>query len=209
MKRIVMHWTAGAHKASAVDLEHYHLVIEGDGRVVYGKKPISANKAPLGGNYAAHTRGLNTDSIGIAVCAMAGAEQVPFRAGRYPITSAQVETLVREVARLAEGYGIPVTRQTILSHAEVQPTLGVTQAGKWDIAWLPGRSSATDPIGAGDYLRGRVADALRGHGRPAPKPGPVMPKPVTAAEGKPAVSAEVIVPIAAGLLAVIAYLIFK
>lgn len=172
MKRIVMHWSAGAHKASQLDKNHYHLMIEGDGNVVYGLKPISANAAPLGKNYAAHTRGLNTDSIGVAVCAMAGANQSPFKAGRYPITPAQVDRLVREVARLAHGYGIPVTRQTILSHAEVQPTLGIKQAGKWDIAWLPGRATATDPIGVGDHLRSLIAAELRriDQARPAPKP---------------------------------------
>ena len=156
MKRIILHWTGGGHKANATDKDHYHLLIEGDGNVVYGNKPISANAAPLSKNYAAHTAQLNTDSIGVAVCAMHGARQSPFSAGSYPITEAQVERMVQEVARLAKGYGIPVSRQTILSHAEVQPTLGVKQAGKWDIAWLPGRASATDPIGVGDYLRSRL-----------------------------------------------------
>ena len=153
MKRIILHWSGGSHRASALDKQHYHLVIQGDGSVVYGDKPISANAAPLSANYAAHTSSLNTDSIGIAVCAMHGAQQSPFKAGSYPITEAQVRQLVQETARLAQGYNIPVTRQTILSHAEVQPTLGVTQAGKWDIAWLPGRATATDPIGCGDHLR--------------------------------------------------------
>ena len=175
MKRIVMHWTAGGHKANATDKDHYHLLIEGDGNVVYGNKPISANAAPLSKNYAAHTAQLNTDSIGVTVCAMHGARQSPFSAGSYPITEAQVERLVQEVARLAKGYGIPVSRQTILSHAEVQPTLGVKQAGKWDIAWIPGRTSATDPIGVGDHLRARIGAAIAGDSAPAPKPAAPQP----------------------------------
>lgn len=177
MKRIIWHWSAGAHKASSLDREHYHLMIEGDGRVVYGDKPISANAAPLSKNYAAHTRNLNTDSIGLAVCAMAGAKQYPFDPGKYPITEAQIRGLVEETARLAKGYNIPVTRQTILSHAEVQPTLGISQAGKWDIAWLPGRSRATDPIGCGDYLRKLVAEHMVGGSRPEPKPTVSIDKP--------------------------------
>ena len=40
MKRIVMHWSAGTHRASALDRQHYHLVIQGDGSVVYGDKPM-------------------------------------------------------------------------------------------------------------------------------------------------------------------------
>ncbi|SNT76698.1 N-acetylmuramoyl-L-alanine amidase [Paracoccus seriniphilus] len=167
MKRIIWHWTAGSHRASALDRDHYHLLIEGDGTVVYGTRPISANAAPLAANYARHTASLNTDSIGIAVCAMHGAVQSPFSAGQYPITEEQLHQLVRETARLAKGYGIPVSRQTILSHAEVQLTLGVKQAGKWDIAWLPGRTSATDPIGCGDHLRYLVAQELAGKSSPA------------------------------------------
>ena len=74
MKRIIMHWSAGAHRASKEDRAHYHLMIEGGGNVVYGDKPISANAAPLSKDYAAHTAKLNTDSIGVAVCAMHGVE---------------------------------------------------------------------------------------------------------------------------------------
>lgn len=209
MKRIVLHWTAGTHTASSLDRQHYHLMIQGDGSVVYGDKPVSANAAPLSANYAAHTRGLNTESIGVAVCAMHNAKQSPFDPGKYPITDAQIARLVKEVARLASGYGIPVTRQTILSHAEVQPTLGVAQAGKWDIAWLPGRSKANDPIGCGDYLRSLIADQING----AP---PVRPDAPASSEPKPTAKpsttksqggiAAVIIAIGA---AVAAYLGFK
>lgn len=85
MKRIVMHWTSGSHNASPFDRRHYHLLIEGDGSIVYGTHEISDNKNIADGNYAAHTRNLNTGSIGVAVCAMAGAEQVPFRSGAYAV----------------------------------------------------------------------------------------------------------------------------
>ena len=184
MKRIIFHWTAGAHKASALDLEHYHEVIEGDGRVVFGKHPISANKAPLSAKYAAHTLNANTDSIGIAVCAMAGAVQAPFKTGKHPITPLQVHHLAKEIARLAKGYNIPVTRQTILSHAEVQPTLGIKQRGKWDIAWIPGWPSATDPIGVGDHIRKLVAEELAGMSRPVEKPT-ASPRPEPAVRPAP------------------------
>ena len=180
MKRIILHWSAGAHKASPLDRQHYHLMIEGDGNVVYGDKPISANAAPLSKNYAAHTASLNTGSIGVAVCAMKDARQVPFDPGKYPITEAQLKALVREVARLAKGYNIPVTRKTILSHAEVQPTLGVAQAGKWDIAWIPGWPNATDPLGVGDCLRSMIRAEMAGEAvvpdPVAPLPGPPIPE---------------------------------
>ena len=49
------------------------------------------------------------------------------------------------VANLALHYKIPVTPQTILTHAEVQPTLGIKQRGKWDVTRIPYRS---DLVGA-------------------------------------------------------------
>lgn len=167
MQRIIMHWSAGTHTASSVDREHYHLLIQGDGTVVYGDYEISDNESTADNRYAAHTRNLNTGSIGVAVCAMLNARQAPFDAGKYPITEAQVQALVREAARLAKGYGIPVTRKTVLSHAEVQPALGVAQAGKWDIAWIPGWKNATDPIGVGDHLRALIRAEMERETAPA------------------------------------------
>lgn len=42
MKRIIWHWSTGTNTASALDRQHYHLLIEGDGRVVTGDKPRAA-----------------------------------------------------------------------------------------------------------------------------------------------------------------------
>ena len=172
MKRIIWHWTAGGHKANATDRRHYHIIIEGDGNVVKGNSPIIANahiSNPNDGNtYAAHTRGLNTDSIGVALAAMRGAKESPFTAGPSPITHAQVDAMVRVTADLCKEYGIAVTDQTVLSHAEVQPRLGIAQRGKWDIAWLPGMTRAGDPLAIGDGLRDRVRAAMA----PAPAPSP-------------------------------------
>lgn len=157
--RIIWHWSAGQHTPSALDREHYHFIIAGDGSVVKGNLPPEANLSTGDGQYAAHTRGCNTGSIGIAVAAMAGAVQRPFSAGRFPITPAQVDALVTLTRELAAKYKIPVTRETVLSHAEVQPTLKIAQRGKWDITWLPGMAAPADPIKAGDILRARVTAA--------------------------------------------------
>lgn len=173
MKRIIMHWSAGAHTPSDLDKEHYHKIIDGAGKVHDGRFPIKANKGPIKGKYAAHTLNGNTDSIGVAVAAMAGAQERPFVAGAHPITPAQVTALVRLCRDLAAEYGIPVTRQTILSHAEVQPTLGIKQRGKWDIAWLPGMDRPGDPVKVGDHLRGLIA---------AGDAKPVSPNPVGASK---------------------------
>jgi N-acetyl-anhydromuramyl-L-alanine amidase AmpD len=165
MKRIILHWSAGGHTATATDKRHYHFIVEGSGKIVTGDHPPQANahiaNPKDGSTYAAHTAGTNTGSIGVAVAAMRGAVERPFNAGPSPITPAQVDALVALVARLCKQHGIPVTRQTVLTHAEVQPTLGIKQRGKWDITWLPNMTGPIDPIALGDMLRTRVQEAMR------------------------------------------------
>jgi hypothetical protein len=164
MQRIIWHWTAGGHKANQTDKRHYHFIIEGDGAIVEGNHPPQANahiSNPTDGNtYAAHTRGLNTGSIGIALASMRGATERPFNAGPSPITEAQLDALARLTAQLCTQYGIPLQRDTVLTHAEVQPTLKIAQRGKWDITWVPGMTGVGDPVAVGDGLRDRVANAL-------------------------------------------------
>ena len=162
MQRIIMHWSAGTHTVSALDRQHYHFIIDGSGVVHDGIHKPEANERPVSGKYAAHTLNCNTGSIGVAVAAMAGAVEAPFSPGKYPITEAQVDALAGLCAHLCARYGIDVTRRTVLSHAEVQPTLKITQRGKWDIAWLPGMAKPGDPVAVGDVLRARII-AARGH----------------------------------------------
>ena len=165
MQRIIWHWTAGGHTANNTDKRHYHYIIEGDGTVVEGNHPPEANlvlRTPNDSStYAAHTRGLNTKSIGIAVAAMRGATERPFSTGPSPITEAQVAALVALTARLCEQYNIPVQGDAVLSHAEVQPTLKVAQRNKWDIMWLPGMLHPADPVSVGDTLREAVRAEMR------------------------------------------------
>lgn len=171
MKRVVIHWTAGGHKANAIDKRHYHLLIEGDGAVVPGDKLPEANADCTDGDYAAHTRALNTGSIGVAVCAMHGAQERPFRAGAYPITDVQMDALIETVADLCATYSIPVDRRTVLTHAEVEPTLGVAQRGKWDITWLPDMPAPDDPVRVGDRIRQWVRQSMAAvAASPRPRP---------------------------------------
>lgn len=159
LQRVVMHWTAGAYGAIALELRHYHRLIMQDGRVVAGDHAPEANADISDGRYAVHTRALNTGSIGVAVDAMGGAHQVPFDAGTWPVTAAQVNGLVEEVADLCATYAIPVSRWTVLTHAEVQPLLGVWQRQKWDITWLPGMDEPGPAVAVGDVLRERIRAA--------------------------------------------------
>lgn len=158
LKRIIMHWSAGGHNVSQLDKDHYHFIVSGSGEVVAGKHAPEDNISTRDG-YAAHTRMCNTGSIGVAMAAMAGAGDSPFNPGLQPITETQLAAFVALVRGLAEKYGIPITRETVLSHAEVQPTLGIKQRGKWDIAWLPGMAKPGDPVEVGDKIRALVAGA--------------------------------------------------
>lgn len=160
MQRIIVHWTAGQHAASAIDREHYHILIEGDGKPVRGKPSIALNEAPVRPGYAAHTLNCNSGSVGVALCGMAGATEAPFDAGRQPITAAQWEVLPSVLADLCRRYGIPVTPATVLTHAEVQATLGIPQRGKWDIARLPFVRSLDSAAKVGDAMREATAIRL-------------------------------------------------
>jgi hypothetical protein len=98
------------------------------------------------------------------------------------------------VADLARKYKIPVTPQTILTHAEVQGTLGITQKNKWDITRLPWDSGRKGAKAIGDHLRAGVKLAMVPAAQkqplqaPKPSPAPVQPKSVLTLSVAPAPS---------------------
>ena len=161
MKRIICHWTAGGTRANAVDRQHYHYIVEGDGKVVTGDNPISANASPRKRVYAIHTRGCNTDSIGVSMACMLGAKERPLSYGPAPMTRKQWDAFCSLVAMLAARYRIPITPTTILSHAEVQGTLGIKQNNKWDFTVLPPFPELKGARMCGDKLRNDVARAMQ------------------------------------------------
>jgi hypothetical protein len=186
MDRIIWHWTAGVNKANALDKKHYHFIIEGDGTVVPGVHPPEANN-PIRNpqdstTYAAHTKGANSKAIGISLAGMRQAVERPFSPGPSPITAAQIDALVVLTADLCRKYKIQPSRRTVLSHAEVQPTLGIAQRGKWDISWLPGMSASGDPVFVGDQLRDRVVQAMTPVAAP-PAPPKLVDPPVQEQQG--------------------------
>ena len=164
MDRIILHWTAGADGVTPHEADSYNFVIGRDGTITPGEHPPEAqppaNVARGSAHYAAHTRACNSNSIGVSLDAMADAVERPFSAGRYPITELQIDVMATFVADLCRKYRIPVTRRTVLSLAEVQPTLGIRQNAKWDISWLPGMDKPGDPVAVGDQLRARISSAM-------------------------------------------------
>ncbi len=161
MKRIIVHWTAGQNKASDLDKEHYHFLIEGDGNIIKGKWPVEANEHPVAGKYAAHTLNCNSGSIGVSLCCMMGAVESPFNTGSAPMTQTQWDKLPSLLADLCRKYMIAVTPSTVLSHAEVQGTLGIKQRGKWDISRLSFDLSVVGAKACGDIFRARTAALLK------------------------------------------------
>ncbi len=159
MSRIVTHWTAGAYSVSELDKEHYHIIIAGDGTLVRGDHAISDNVNTSDGDYAAHTRNCNTRSIGVSVACMAGAIERPFSAGPYPMTLKQWETMAHVCAQLCREYSIPVSPSTVLGHGEVQRTLNIAQAGKWDPMVLPWKPTLT-PTEVGNLFRTKVKEYM-------------------------------------------------
>lgn len=160
MQRIIVHWTAGAHKATTFDKSHYHILIEGDGTVIRGTPTIDLNQSPVRGRYAAHTLNCNSGSIGVSLCCMAGARESPFNAGPAPMTRAQWDKLPHVLAALCERYSINVTPKTVLSHAEVQANLGIVQRGKWDIARLAFDPSVSGAKACGDIFRTKTLELM-------------------------------------------------
>lgn len=166
MKRIINHWTGGGGRANSTDKKHYHMLTEHDGNIVKGKEEIEDNIVTSDGDYAAHTRNLNTDSIGLAMCGMIDAKEYPFDPGPAPLTEKQFRNHAILNADMCRTYGIPVTRETVLFHAEVEPTLGVKQNGKWDVTRLPWNSSIVGALSVGDHFREIVREVL-GEAEPA------------------------------------------
>ncbi len=160
MDRIILHWTAGAHTASATDKQHYHILVQGDGTLVRGDHTIDDNVNTGDDDYAAHTRGTNTRSIGVSACSMAGAQQSPFKPGSFPMKKSQWLTMAAVTAELATFYAIPVTPTTILGHGEVQKNLKIKQNGKWDPMVLPWDTSLSSAQ-VGNLFRAEVAKLMK------------------------------------------------
>lgn len=156
--RIVTHWTAGQYEMSDSDYEKYYEVVDGDGTRRLCKRRPEANNNVNDGDYAAHVRAKNTRSVGLAMCCMEGAREMPSKKGKYPMTETQLGVFIDMVAEYAETYGIHVDRRHVLSHEEVDVTLGVPQ-DKWDIMWLPHMAKPGNVVEVGDFLREQISAA--------------------------------------------------
>ena len=92
-KRIFLHWSAGSHTDA---YSAYHSIALGDGSIVrhtsYGQEKYS------------HTGGGNSNSVGLAIAAAAGAQERG-KLGQYAPTKAQLDAMIYDAARLAVEWG--------------------------------------------------------------------------------------------------------
>lgn len=155
MQRIIIHWTAGTNEPNNHEYECYHYLVNGNGLIVEGKHKPEDNENCNDGNYAMHTGGGNTGSIGVAMCGMFGYTS-PKNIGKYPITRKQAEATFRLVAQLCRKYGIPITSQTVITHYEFGQTHSKTTSyGKIDITCLP-YAPELRKHDIGNYIRNKV-----------------------------------------------------
>lgn len=155
MKRLIIHWTAGSNTPNSVDKEHYHYLVDSEGKIYNGNYRPEDNENCSDGRYAQHTGGGNTSSIGVSMCGMYGFRSSA-NVGKYPLTKKQCEATFKLCAELCKKYGISVTTQTVMTHYEFGKSHPQTSsAGKIDIIYLPPYpEQTTDKIG--NFIRNKI-----------------------------------------------------
>lgn len=137
LKRIIIHWSAGRYYPSEFEKKYYHYLVDADGHIYNGFHKPEDNNNCTDGNYAAHTGGGNTGSIGVCMCGMYGFKSSS-SVGDYPITKIQFEACMKLCAELCKKYNLPITLNSVLTHYEFgKANPKTSSAGKIDIIWLP------------------------------------------------------------------------
>jgi len=159
---IIWHWSASSYGVTEEVLSHYN-----DGHDYLGNSYDGGARAEHQANYnwrtgvgVSHTRNSNTGRIGQTVIAMGGAEGWPLDEGNFPITWAGIDAMLMRSIDYHYQFDIPISPWSTLTHAEVQPTLGIAQRGKWDIRWFPEETKVVSARAGGDILRKRMTSLL-------------------------------------------------
>lgn len=138
-KGIVLHWTAGNYYPSEYDKKFYHYLIDKDGKVYKGLYQPTDNLNCKDNKYAAHCRGYNTGTIGVAICCRKDEKTQP--------TEEQIKSMCMLVSNLCKTYKIPIDK--VQTHCEISPNR------KIDINELPYLSLKGNKTVA-DYIRQKV-----------------------------------------------------
>ena len=137
LKRIIIHWTAGYSYPNNIEAQRYHFLVDKDGKVYDGYHEPEDNIDCTDGDYAPHTGGGNTGSIGISMCGMDKFDTI-HKKTPHPITLEQMEATCKKCGELCIKYNIKPTANSILTHAMfglLYPN--TTSKGKIDICYLP------------------------------------------------------------------------
>lgn len=136
MNKIIIHWTGGAWFPNATDKEHYHFLIDKNGKVINGKFKVEDNENCNDGKYAAHCGGGNTGAIGVSMCGMYVPKGVNIKDTKFPLTKKQCEACFKLVAQLCKKHLINLNN--VLTHYEFGQAHPKTSSnGKIDITFLP------------------------------------------------------------------------
>jgi len=92
-KRIFLHWSAGSY---TTPYDAYHSIALGDGTIV--------RHTPYSDFKGTHTGGANSNSVGLAIAAAAGAQERG-SLGQYAPTKKQLDAMIYDAARLAVEWG--------------------------------------------------------------------------------------------------------
>lgn len=143
VKGITDHWAVGTYEETFPDAplvngnnDGYHACVPMRNGVFVAELTadprLNAIDVGAGAPYIAHSGGLNSHRLGVAVCAMAGATPEDF--GQYPVTVHQLEVMCAINAALGAKYGLDLMDPTVLTTHAVDAI---------NMRYFPG--DATDP----------------------------------------------------------------
>ena len=180
-KGIFLHWSAGSH---TTPYNAYHSIALGDGTMV-------RNTSYDQDKYS-HTGGANTNSVGLAIAAAAGA-QSRGKLGQYAPTDAQLNAMTLEAAKLAVrwGWSEATIDKNVRTHGEWERY--ATQNGilsgspqRWDLDRLKDGDPFIDTSKVLSYGGNQLREMIKQHFRKLKKYNVNPPTPPTKANITPA-----------------------
>lgn len=156
MKRIIIHWTGGSYNINSSVLNSYHYAVTNTGGVIPCNHRPEDNENCQDDNYAPHTGGGNTGSIGVSMLGMYYTKGQSPKDSKYPLTKKQCEATFKLVADLCKKYNIAVSPDTVMTHYEFgKKNPKTTSAGKPDITYLAPYPDIK-PQDCGTFIRTKV-----------------------------------------------------
>lgn len=157
INHIYLHWSAGWGDQAYDD---YHVCVAPDGSIYLMADDLRTKLA--------HTWNRNSGAIGIAMLCCADAQanhgyDTDF--GPEPPTQEQIEALAKVVQLIADGLGISIDANHIMTHCEAAELDGYgpsTTCERWDLWYLPDYcgaqcDDAPKLVPGGDLIRGKTA----------------------------------------------------